>query len=76
MFDLALPLADLLPHSPGPYIAMMMIGFAVAIVGHLFRARVLIAAGVVLIFLGVFVFPLAVNLTSGDRPPPVPESRR
>ena len=39
MLDLAPPLADLLPHSPGPYIALMLAGFAIGILGHVFRAK-------------------------------------
>ena len=35
MLDLALPLAALLPHSVGPYIALMLVGFAIGILGHL-----------------------------------------
>jgi hypothetical protein len=73
--DLALPLAALLPHSPGPYIALMLAGFVIGILGHLTRARWLVAAGVALIFLGAFLFPLAANLTTGDKPPPIEESR-
>jgi hypothetical protein len=64
VLDLALPLADILPHSAGPYIALMLIGFAIGIFGHLSSARWLVAAGVILIFLGAFLFPLAVNLTN------------
>jgi hypothetical protein len=75
VFALALPLADLLPRSPGPYVALMLIGFAVGILGHLTRARVLVAAGVILIFLGALAFPLVANFTSGDRSPPIEESR-
>lgn len=75
MLDLALPLADLLPHSPGPYIAMMLAGFAIGILGHLTRAKALVAAGVILIFLGALLFPLLANVTSDNRPPPVEESR-
>lgn len=63
MLDLALPLAALLPQSAGPYIALMLIGFVVGIFGHLSSARWLVAAGIILIFLGAFLFPLAVNLT-------------
>ena len=48
--DLALPLATLLPHSVGPYLALVAIGFVVAIVGHLGGLRWLIVAGIVLIF--------------------------
>jgi hypothetical protein len=72
---LVMPLAELLPRSPGPYVALMLIGFAVGILGHLTRSRVLIAAGVILIFLGALAFPLAANLTTGDRPAPIDESR-
>jgi hypothetical protein len=72
--DLALPLAALLPHSPGPYIALILVGFAIGVLGHLARARWLIASGVILIFLGALLFPLAVNLTTADKPPPVDES--
>ena len=60
------PLAALLPHSAGPYIALMLIGFAVGILGHLTELRWLVAAGVVLIFLGAFLFPLALNLDRGQ----------
>jgi hypothetical protein len=67
VLDLALPLAALLPQSAGPYIALMLIGFAVGIFGHLSSARWLVAAGIILIFLGAFLFPLAVNFT--EEPP-------
>lgn len=75
MLDLAPPLADLFPHSPGPYIALMLAGFVIGILGHLTKAKALIAAGVILIFLGALLFPLAANLTTQNRPPPIDESR-
>lgn len=74
MPDLAPPLAALLPHTPGPYIALILAGFAIGVLGHLTRARWLIASGVILIFLGALLFPLAANLTTRDKPPPVDES--
>ena len=74
VLDLSMPLAALLPHSPTPYITLMLVGF-VGILGHLTRARWLIAAGVILIFLGALLFPLLANVTSDDRPPPIEESR-
>jgi hypothetical protein len=74
--DLALPLASLLPHSASPYIALVLIGFAVGILGHLSSARWLVAAGVILIFLGALLFPLAVNFTEDSpRKLDVPEDR-
>lgn len=75
MLDLALPLAALLPHTPTPYIALMLAGFAVGILGHLSGARWLVAAGVVLIAMGALLLPLAANVTTEHRPPPVEESR-
>lgn len=68
MLDLVLPLASLLPHSAGPYIALILIGFAVGILGHLSSARWLVAAGVILIFLGALMFPLALTLTEESPP--------
>lgn len=75
MLDLAPPLADLFPHSPGPYIALMLAGFAIGILGHVLRVKWLVASGVILIFLGALLFPLAANLTTENRPPPIEESR-
>jgi len=68
-------LAALLPHSPTPYIVLMLAGFAIGILGHLTRARWLVAAGVILIFLGALLFPFVANVTTEDRPPPIEESR-
>jgi len=65
---LALSLATLLPHSAGPYILLVAIGFVIAIAGHLTTSRWLVAVGIVLIFLGAFLFPLALNLTESTPP--------
>ena len=75
MPDLVLPLAALLPHSPTPYIVLMLVGFGVGILGHLAGARWLVAAGVILIALGALLLPLVANVTSEDRPAPIEESR-
>jgi hypothetical protein len=75
MVDLATPLFALFPHSPTPYITLMLAGFAIGILGHLTRSRWLIAAGVILIFLGALLFPFLANVTIEDRPPPIEESR-
>lgn len=74
MPDFALSLATLLPHSAAPYIALVAIGFVVGILGHLSASRWLVAIGVILIFLGAFLFPLALNLTEST--PPQVERRR
>jgi hypothetical protein len=76
MVDLVPPLLALLPHSPTPYITLMLAGFAIGILGHLTRTKWLVATGVILIFLGALLFPLAANLTSQNRPPPIEENQR
>jgi hypothetical protein len=73
--DLLLPLAALLPHSPTPYIVLMLAGFAIGILGHLSGYRWLVVSGVILIFLGALLFPLVANLTTENRPAPIEESR-
>jgi len=74
VLDLALPFAALLPHSAGPYIALILIGFSTGILGHLTAARWLVAVGVILVFLGAFLFPLAVDVTQDD-PRPIENTR-
>jgi hypothetical protein len=71
--DLCLPLATLLPHSIGPYIAVMLSGFAIGTVGYMASARWLVAAGVILVFLGAFLFPLALSVST-ETPPRVEET--
>jgi hypothetical protein len=66
--DLAISLATLLPHSAGPYVALVLIGFGVGILGHLTGLRQLVAVGIVLIFLGAFLFPLALNIAEPTPP--------
>ena len=75
MLDLGPLPAALLTHSPGPYIALMLAGFVVGILGHLIKQRFLVLAGIVLISLGALLLPLAANLTTDHRPPPIDESR-
>jgi hypothetical protein len=68
VLDLILPFAGLLPHSIGPYVALVLCGFAIGILGHMSSSRALVAAGVILIALGAFLFPLALNVTTDDKP--------
>ena len=65
-----------LPESIGPYIALMGVGFAVAILGHLARSRWLVAVGVIMIFLATLLFPLALQIFSDEPPPPGPRVPR
>lgn len=74
MPDLALSLAALLPHTATPYVVLMILGFAIGILGHLAGSRWLVAIGVILIFFGAFLFPLALNITEST--PPQVQNRR
>jgi hypothetical protein len=71
--DLLPPLAAVLPHSIGPYIAVMLSGFAIGTFGYMSTTRWLVAAGVVLVFLGAFLFPLALSVST-ETPPRVERS--
>jgi hypothetical protein len=54
-------LADLVPTGDpdlGVFIAVMVLGFVVGIIGHLSRSPVLVVIGIALVFLGTLVLPL------------------
>jgi hypothetical protein len=55
--------------------ALILIGFAIGLLGHLSGVRLLVAIGVALIFLGALLFPFLINVTSENPPPPIEESR-
>ena len=67
---LALLLADVLPlprnfefsPNPEPYILILGIGFAVAVLGHISQSKTLIATGLLLIFLSTVLLPVAIYL--------------
>jgi hypothetical protein len=61
-------LAEVLPRSLGPYLALTFAGFVVGVAGHIVRSRWLVAIGVMMIFLGTLVFPLLLNAIEDDRP--------
>jgi hypothetical protein len=49
-------------HDPKTYVALMLIGFVIGILGHIFRSKTMVATGIGLIFLGTFLLPLATNV--------------
>jgi cyanate permease len=63
----ASPVAAILPEDDTPYLVLMVGGFVVGIAGHLFRSRLLIVVGIVMIFLATLLLPIALDLF-GDRP--------
>ncbi len=45
---------------PTPFVILLVAGFVVGIVGHLFRSRTLVAIGIGAVFLGTFLLPVAI----------------
>jgi hypothetical protein len=70
---LLLPSAAL-PHSPGAYLAIVLVGFAVGTCGHLFKVRWLVGAGIALIVIGALLLPFAAGIPSNEKSPPGEES--
>ena len=68
----ALCAGALLPESIGPYLALMGLGFALAILGHLARSRLMVAIGVLMVFLASLLLPLALQVFTDEPPPPGP----
>ncbi|MGH2982598.1 MAG: hypothetical protein ACRDKV_11220 [Solirubrobacterales bacterium] len=71
---LAPELSAALPREFGPYVTLMLLGFAIGILGHLTRSRWLVAIGVMLIVIGAFLLPLVLKATTNDEPPPPPRA--
>ena len=73
MPHLLLPSAAL-PHSPGAYLAIVLVGFAVGTCGHLFKSRWLVGIGIALIVIGALLLPFAAGIPSDEKSPPGEES--
>jgi len=63
--------ASVFPEGPGPYLALMLAGFFVGVLGHVVRSRWMVAIGIAMVFLATVALPLA-NLASQDTPPEPP----
>ena len=48
--------------DPRPFVAMMLVGFVIGVIGHVTRTKALVALGIGLIFLATFLLPLAANV--------------
>ena len=49
--------------DPKPYILMFIVGFAIAVFGHIVRARPLVILGIGLVFLGTAILPMLTYIT-------------
>lgn len=75
MLALAIPMAEFLDPNRGPpqsgdfrvspvfFIVTFGIGFALGIAGHIVKSRVLVAAGILLIFLATVLLPIGLQAT-------------
>ena len=66
------PLADILPNTITPYLTLMVLGFLVGTVGHIYKSRLWVGIGIVMIFLATLLLPLAVIATE-EEPPSSPQ---
>jgi hypothetical protein len=48
---------------PGPFIALAVIGFVTAVIGHLTASKTIIVTGIALVFAGILFAPLALYLS-------------
>jgi hypothetical protein len=48
---------------PGPFIALAVIGFVTAVIGHLTASKTIIVTGIAMVFGGVLFVPLALYLS-------------
>ena len=53
--------------SPTPFIILMVAGFVIAVIGHIVRAKVLVALGIGMIFLATFLLPLITNVLKSQQ---------
>ena len=60
------------PESITPYLVTMLAGFAIAIYGHALKSRLVVAIGILLIFLATALLPIALSIFSDDPAPPGP----
>jgi hypothetical protein len=70
--DLPTLSASLLPQTPGPYLGLILAGFAIGILGHMSSSRRLVIAGIGLIAIGALLMPIALRIES---PPNVENAR-
>lgn len=62
-----------LPDTIEPYLILMVAGFIVAMWGHGMHSRWVVAIGIIMVFLAVLLFPLALQIFSEAPPPPGPK---
>ena len=59
-------LADVLPNTITPYLLLMLAGFVVGTAGHLYKSKLVVAIGIMMIFAATLLLPLAVIATEEE----------
>ena len=59
-------LADVLPTSITPYLFLMLCGFVVGTAGHLYKSKLVVGIGILMIFSATLLLPLAVIATEDE----------
>ena len=49
--------------DPLPFVALMALGFAIGVAGHLYHSRTAVATGIAMIFVATLLLPLALYLS-------------
>jgi hypothetical protein len=62
------PLALALPETITPYLLLMLVGFVVGTAGHLYKSKLVVAIGILMIFAATLLLPLAVLATEEEPP--------
>jgi hypothetical protein len=58
--------ASILPETITPYLVLMLAGFVVGSAGHLYKSKLVVAVGIIMIFLATLLLPLAVIATEDE----------
>jgi F0F1-type ATP synthase assembly protein I len=53
--------------SPTPFIVLMIMGFVIGVIGHIVRAKGLVALGIGMVFLATFLLPLVTNVLKSQQ---------
>jgi hypothetical protein len=60
------PIASALPDTITPYLVLMLLGFVVGSVGHLYKSKLTVGIGIAMIFAATLLLPLAVIATEEE----------
>jgi hypothetical protein len=65
--SLPILLASVLPESLRFYLALMVVGFMIGVIGHVVGSKPMVAVGILMVFLATLLLPVALNIFS-ERP--------